>query len=50
MLNVCLKSKKKLNFNGRNNAFRVIEHLERMEILSGQIIESVKTNFSCYTL
>ena len=30
MLNICLKSKKKTNFTGRINAFRVIEHLKRI--------------------
>ena len=33
MLNVCLKSKRNLNFTGRINAFRVIEHLEKMNVL-----------------
>ena len=35
------KYKKKLNFTGRINAFRVIERLERMNILCGQNTESV---------
>ena len=42
MLNICLKSKKILNFTGRINAFRVIERLGRMNILGGQNTESVK--------
>ena len=42
MLNICLKSNKISNFTGRINAFRVIEHLERMDILGGQNTESVK--------
>ena len=36
------KSKKKLNFAVRINALRVIERLERMNILGGQNTESVK--------
>ena len=39
MLYICLK--KKLNFTGRINAFRVIERIERMNILGGQNNESV---------
>ena len=42
MLNICLKSKKNLNFTGCINAFRVIERLERMNILGDQNTESVK--------
>ena len=30
------------NFTGRINAFRVIEHLERMDILGGQNTKSFK--------
>ena len=37
-----LKKLKILNFKGRMNAFRVIEHLERMNILGGQNTQSVK--------
>ena len=44
MLNICLKFLKKLNFTGRINAFRVIERLERMNILGGQNTKSVKRN------
>ena len=36
MLNIWLKSKKKLNFTGCINAFRVIERLQRMNILGDQ--------------
>ena len=39
MLNICLKSKKKLNIN----ASRVMERLERMYILGGQNNESVNS-------
>ena len=42
MLNICLKSKKNSNFVGRINVFRVIECLERMNILGSQNFESVK--------
>ena len=42
MLNICLK-RKKLSFTGRINAFRVIKRLERLNILGGQITESVNT-------
>ena len=45
MLNICLKSKKFENLTGRINAFRVIERLERMNILGGQNTESVKVTF-----
>ena len=44
MLNICLKSKENPNFTGRINAFRVIERLERMDILGGQNTESVNVN------
>ena len=44
MLNICLKILKNLNFTGRINAFRVIERLERMNILGGQNTKSVKRN------
>ena len=33
-----------MNFTGRINAFRVIERLERLNILGGQNTESVKMN------
>ena len=36
------KNNKILNFTGHINAFRVIECLERMNILGGQNTESVK--------
>ena len=45
MLNICLKSKRILNFTERINAFRVIELLQRMDISGSQNIESV--NFLC---
>ena len=35
------KKYKILNFTGRMNAFRVIERLERMNILGGQNTENV---------
>ena len=41
MLNICIKSKKTSSFTARINAFRVIERLERMNILGGQNTESV---------
>ena len=40
MLNICLKSKKKMNII---NASRVMERLERMDILGGQNNESVNS-------
>ena len=46
MLNICLKSKKNSNFTGRIKAFRVIERLERMNILDGLNTESVKTGMN----
>ena len=36
MLNICLKSKKKLNFTERICAAVANEHLDRMDILSDQ--------------
>ena len=42
MLDIWLKSKK-LNFTWHINAFRVIERLERMNILGGQNTECVNT-------
>ena len=39
------------NFTGRINAFRVIERLERMNILGGQNTEGVKIfNYDIYIL
>ena len=42
MLNICLKSKKNSNITGRINVFRIIERLERTDILGGQSTERVK--------
>ena len=42
MLNICLKSKKKLNFTECICAFWVIERLQGMDILGGKNTESVK--------
>ena len=42
MLNICLKSKKKIEHQARINASWVMERLERMNILGGQNTESVK--------
>ena len=37
-----------MNFTGRINAFRVIERLERLNILGGQNNESVKVHIKAY--
>ena len=44
MLNICIKSKKTSSFTARINAFRVIERLERMDILCGQNTQSINND------
>ena len=41
MLNICLKSKKKIEHQASINACRVMERFERINILGGQNNESV---------
>ena len=45
MLNICLKSKKKVELRGRIYEVVVSERFERMDILSGQNTESVNFYF-----